>query len=308
MRRVSGAGCRVPGGWLVACLLAALATELPGQSRASEKGTVSQTIAGTVITIEYHRPSVRGRDSVFGGQVEWGRIWTPGANNVTTLATTRPVRLNGQRIAAGRYGMWIEVRRDSAWVLHLYADTTRWHLPQPPRDSILLSVPLERRTADGFRETLAWEFERVRPNGAELRLHWDRTLVMLDVTLDSGGVNTTVDETVGRRYEGRWLQTSARDSTRRLHLTIRYDTTRHQLVGTDDSDDWPPARGGARWGYILVPRAEGIFAIGYGINDELAQMPGEPSMLEFTVRDGSATSYVRRDARDRITATGVREP
>lgn len=219
-----------------------------------------------------------------------------------------PVRLNGQRVAAGRYGMWIELHQGSAWVLLLHRDTTRWHLPPPPRDSMLLSIPVERRTADSFRETLAWEFERVRVNRAELRMHWDRTLVVLDLAIDSGGVNTTVAEAVGRRYEGRWLQTSARDSTRHGHLTIRYDATRHRLLATDDTDDWPPATGGARWGYILLPRAEGIFALGYAINDELAQMPGEPSMLEFTVTQGAATGYVRRDAGDRVVATGAREP
>lgn len=298
--------CVVRGTWCVG-LLVLLTTEVLGQSRASERGTVSQTIAGTVITMDYSRPSVRGRDSVFGRQVGWGHLWT-GANNVTTLAATRPVRLNGVRVAAGRYGVWIEPRRDSAWVLYLHRDTTRWHRPAPPRDSMLLAIPVDHRSADSFRETLAWEFERVLPNGAQLRLHWDRTLVVIALALDSGGVNTTVAEAAGRRYQGRWLQTSARDTTRHVHLTIHYDTARHQLLAEDDTDDWPEAEGGAHWGYILLPRAEGIFALGYAINGELAQMPEEPSMLEFTETRGAASGYVRRDARDRVVATGAREP
>ena len=296
------------GRWQMAfILLALLTTELPGQSRASERGTVSQTIAGTVISIDYSRPSVRGRDSVFGRQVEWGHIWTM-ANNVATIAATRPIRLNGQRVAAGKYGVWIEVRRDSSWILHLGRDTTRWHLPQPPRDSLFFHVPVDHRAADSYRETLAWEFERVRVSRAELRLHWDRTLVVIDLAVDSGGVNTEVTEAVARRYEGRWLQTSTRDTSRHVRLTIRYDAAHHQLVATDDTDDWPPSHGGGRWGYVLVPRAEGIFALGYGINDELAQMPAEPAMLEFTESGGAVSSYVRRDSRDRIVARGAREP
>ena len=110
------------------------------------------------------------------------------------------------------------------------------------------------------------------------------SLVVIDLAIDSGGVNTEVAEAVARRYEGRWLQTSARDSSRRVRLTIRYDAAHHQLVATDDSDDWPPSHGGGRWGYVLVPRAEGIFALGYGINDELAQMPAEPAMLRMATR------------------------
>lgn len=295
--------------WQFAVLvIVTLPVAASAQSRASEKGMVSQTIAGAVITVEYHRPSMRGRDSIFGAQVEWNHVWTPGANSVTTLATTRALRINGRRVAAGRYGVWIEVRRDSAWTFYLHRDTTKWHLPPPSRDSMLFSVPVERRTAETQRETLAWEFERVRVSGVELRMHWGRTLLSLDVTLDSGAVNTTVAEAVARRYTGHWVQRSARDSTRRVRLTIRYDPVHHQLVANDDTDDWPPADGGARWGYVLIPRSEGIFALGYGINDELAQLPGEPSFLEFTVTDGTATSYVRRDARDRVVANAVREP
>src|SRR5688572_28023942 len=49
------------------------------QFRASPFGTVSQRIDSTIITVEYYRPSVRGR-AIFGRLVKWGEVWTPGAN------------------------------------------------------------------------------------------------------------------------------------------------------------------------------------------------------------------------------------
>jgi len=45
---------------------------LEAQIRASELGTVSQTIDGTVISVEYSRPRARGRASLFGTKaVRW---------------------------------------------------------------------------------------------------------------------------------------------------------------------------------------------------------------------------------------------
>ena len=64
----------------------ALPARAPAQVRASEAASVSQTVDGTKITIEYSRPRGRARDSLFGKVVPWGEVWTAGANLATTLA------------------------------------------------------------------------------------------------------------------------------------------------------------------------------------------------------------------------------
>ena len=53
-------------------LLAVMAIPAPvaAQIRASELATVSQTVDGTVIKLEYSRPRLRGRDTIFGGEVK----------------------------------------------------------------------------------------------------------------------------------------------------------------------------------------------------------------------------------------------
>jgi hypothetical protein len=282
------------------------ATPLHGQVRASEQATVSQTIAGTVITIEYHRPSMRGRDAIFGAQVAWGAIWTPGANNVTTLAATRPIRLADHAVPAGRYGVWLEIRRDSAWILYLHPDTARWHLPPPPRAEMVHAVPVRVRAADAFRETLSWEFERVRATGAELRLWWGRTLVAVDLAVDAG-VRLTVDEATGRLYEGTWTETGVRANARPREVTVRYDRERRQLTAVDTTltaENTPTTT----WTWLLMPRAEGVFVRGYALNGELvmAGAAGQQSYLEFAFEHGRPVRYVVRNPRDSVVARGER--
>src|SRR5512138_77827 len=70
-------------GWASVLALAGVA-QLGAQVRASERGSVSQTVDGTVIEVDYGRPRLKGRIP-FGGIVHWGEVWTPGANSATTL-------------------------------------------------------------------------------------------------------------------------------------------------------------------------------------------------------------------------------
>ncbi|MEQ8330345.1 MAG: DUF2911 domain-containing protein [Longimicrobiales bacterium] len=69
-------------------LTAALAawTPLEAQIRGSERAMIRQQADGTTLTIDYGRPHIRGREPVFGGLIEWGHVWTPGANWATSLA------------------------------------------------------------------------------------------------------------------------------------------------------------------------------------------------------------------------------
>lgn len=301
---------RRPKRLLLAVVVAmASADAAMAQARASERATLKQVINGDTITIDYFRPSLRGRDSIFGGQVEWGHVWTPGANRATTLRVTRPTRIENVPVAPGTYAMWIAVRRDSAWTLYLHPDTTKWHLPSPPLSEMAMTIPLPAPSvAASRRETLAWDFEHIRSGGAQLQMHWGTTLLSFAITVVDAPVST-VDAAIGRRYEGDWLDISARDTTRRRDVVLRYDAATRQLLYSNSADltnDEP----GARWGRVLMPRSEDIFLLAYTINGELAQMTiGDQQLfIEFTTTNGVATSYVRRNSQDVITSRGVRKP
>ena len=69
-------------------LAPALPSAAPAQIRASERALLAQTIDGTTLTLDFARPRVRGRDSIFGGQVYWTEVWTPGANMATAPSAT----------------------------------------------------------------------------------------------------------------------------------------------------------------------------------------------------------------------------
>ena len=149
------------------------------QIRASEHGSVTQTIDGTTITMEYSRPSARGRE-LFGHVVPWNVVWTPGANWATTLETSRDVRLNGVEVAAGAYSVWMTPRADGGWTMTLNAETEFFHFQKP--DPALGRYQIDLQTeAAAHVEMLTWSFPHVSGDAATLQMQWGETVAPLQV-------------------------------------------------------------------------------------------------------------------------------
>jgi hypothetical protein len=49
---------------------------------------------------------MRGR-VIFGSLVPYGAVWCPGADDATTLESTRPIRIEALDIPAGLHTIWI---------------------------------------------------------------------------------------------------------------------------------------------------------------------------------------------------------
>jgi hypothetical protein len=81
---------------------------------ASQHGTGSQSVNTTTITLEYDRPVLRWR-SIFGELLDYDVLWTPGANRATWIDFSAPVKIQGQELPAGRYGLWTIPQENYPW-------------------------------------------------------------------------------------------------------------------------------------------------------------------------------------------------
>ena len=163
--------------FILACSLEAIQTEQP-KVRASQRGSVTQRIADTTITVDYSRPVARGRD-LFGKLVPWGRIWCPGADNATTIEVSTPVKIDGKDLPAGKYSLWADPREDK-WTLIFNRDHAVWHTRYPDGQDAL-RIESTPRTGSHM-ETLAFYFPVVDGRKGELVLHWGT--VVIPMTLE----------------------------------------------------------------------------------------------------------------------------
>jgi hypothetical protein len=174
---------------LTAALCAALVAAVPAcaqesgapRVRPSQHGTVTQRVGTTEIAIAYNRPVARGR-ALFGALVPWGEEWTPGADSATTISFSAPVRVNGERLAAGTYSLWA-IPDTASWTIIFSGAQRVWHRPYPAGQDVLR---VRARPATGeHMETLAFYFPVVGPDSTVLRLHWGTTVVPITIRTEA---------------------------------------------------------------------------------------------------------------------------
>ncbi len=169
---------------------------------ASERGQVSQTVDGTVISIDYARPSLRGRTDIFNTEVPRNLLWTPGADDATVISFSRDVTIEGTPVPAGSYSLWMVSHR-AGWQVVLDPDTTKFHLPHPAPTMEQIAFTARPDTSAPPMETLTLSFPAVRATGTTLRMHWERTALDLEI-----GVHPTRDITIAATdaepYLGHW--------------------------------------------------------------------------------------------------------
>ena len=93
--------------------------------RVSPHESTAATVDGSAISIEYGRPSTRGR-TIFGRLVPYGEVWCPGADEATMLSTSRPLHMGQLAVPAGEYSLWI-LPTDGVWTLIVNKDAHTFH-------------------------------------------------------------------------------------------------------------------------------------------------------------------------------------
>ena len=146
------------------------------QALASPFATISQKVDSTTITVEYYRPSVRGR-TIFGKLIPWGTTWTPGANWATTLEVDRDVRVEGHPLPRGKYSVWmIPAAKPDPWTVVLNRSVRRFHVQRPDAKDDELRFRLKADSSPHV-EVLAFSFPVVTRTGATIVFQWAETQV-----------------------------------------------------------------------------------------------------------------------------------
>jgi hypothetical protein len=161
----------------------ALVTALPAgahaQVMASEHGMVQQRVDGTTITIEYYRPQRRGRNNLFGGVVQWGSTWTPGANWATTIDVDHDVKIDGHALAKGKYSIWM-VPQSNAWTVIFSTAWKRFHVQGPDASAPQVKFDVKPDSTP-MVDVLTFSFPDVAPDSTTLVMQWGTTAVPLHI-------------------------------------------------------------------------------------------------------------------------------
>ena len=136
-------------------------------------------VDGASISIEYGRPSLKGR--ALGKDVApYGRPWRTGADEATTLKTDKPLKFGTLAVPAGTYTLYT-LPGETGWQLIVSKKTGQWGVPYPEGED-LGRVPMTVGKTSAPVEQLTISVDDTATGGA-LRVDWGTTSATVPFTV-----------------------------------------------------------------------------------------------------------------------------
>jgi len=143
----------------------------------SPSAKFEQKVGLTDITIEYSRPSVKGR-TIFGDLEPYGGMWRTGANKNTVITFSDDVTIAGQDVKAGSYAMFTKLNSAKQWDVMFYNDTNNWGTPREWDDSkVVATAKVDVMQLPMNIETLTIDINNITATGGTIDIIWEKSYV-----------------------------------------------------------------------------------------------------------------------------------
>ncbi|WP_337042923.1 DUF2911 domain-containing protein [Emticicia sp. 17c] len=139
----------------------------------SPSATVSQGVGLTKVTIDYSRPSTKGR-KIFGDLVPFGKVWRTGANKITSIKFDDDVVVNGNPVKAGSYGLYT-IPTATDWTVILNTDDKQWGAYGYDEKKDVLRFKVKSAKTKSLVEQMAIDFEGINPTTTDIVIKWENT-------------------------------------------------------------------------------------------------------------------------------------
>ena len=182
----------------------------------SPAATVSQTIGISTVSVNYSRPSVKGRE-VWGTLVPYGwnkqnfgagneAPWRAGANENTVIKFSHDVKVEGHAVPAGSYGLFFIINKDNTGEVVLSKDSRSWgsFWYEPAHDQFRERITLREIPQT---ELLTYDFLNITKNSGELVLNWEKKQfpVKIEFAVDDivmANAEQELTNTIGFSWQG----------------------------------------------------------------------------------------------------------
>ena len=180
-------------------------TQLP--SGGNKKAMVAERIGLTDVSITYDRPAVKGREGKIWGQLvhvgytdqgfgtSRSAPWRAGANENTTIEFSKDVKIEGQSLKAGKYGVFIAFDPKESTLI-FSNNSSSWGSYYYNEKEDALRVKVKPVTIPENIEWLRYEFLNQTENTATIALEWEKLRIPFKIE-----TNYTEDQLASFRDE-----------------------------------------------------------------------------------------------------------
>jgi len=166
---------------------------------ASPAATITQKIGLTDVTVEYSRPSKKGR-VVFGNVVPFDEIWRTGANAATKITFSEDVMFGGAEVKKGSYALLTKPGKKT-WSFMLYPhNNTSWNsYVDADVQPITIMTDAVMMPDNENVESFMIGFDNLTNHGADMFLLWEKTYVPVAIKV---GTDKAVEASIAKVMDG----------------------------------------------------------------------------------------------------------
>lgn len=160
---------------LAFCMAVLVPASLSAQKTiASPRDSVKGMASGATISINYGSPSVKGR-KIWGDLVPYSKVWRAGANEATTFTTDKDIMVEGKKLAAGTYALFV-IPTEKQWTIIFNKTARQWGAYDYKEKDDALRVTVSPKKSAAMNERLAY-----RINDEGFSLLWENLEVPVTI-------------------------------------------------------------------------------------------------------------------------------
>lgn len=184
-------------------------------SGGNPRATISEEVGITSITIKYSRPDVNKREGKIWGEgnvVTYGfstanyitgkntSPWRAGANENTTITFEHDVKVEGQPLKAGTYGLFMAMGADNVTVI-FSTQSDAWGSFYYDASHDALRINVKPAALEKSVEWLKYEFIEHKEKSCVIAMQWEKLSVpfKVDVDVDNIVLNRIREELTSRK-------------------------------------------------------------------------------------------------------------
>ncbi|MEM9648417.1 MAG: DUF2911 domain-containing protein [Bacteroidota bacterium] len=175
-------------GVLLLTALSVTAQDMLVATKVSQRASITQRIGTTDVTVVYHSPSAKNR-KIFGGIVPYDFVvdgveypWRAGSNQNTTIEFTHDVKIQGQPIPKGKYGLHVFVK-EKEWTFIFSNNSENWGSFSYKKEEDALRVTATP-VPGPYQEWLNYQFVTRKSGSARLELQWSNVRCGIQISTD----------------------------------------------------------------------------------------------------------------------------
>jgi len=150
----------------------------------SPRSKIEQVVGLTDISIEYSRPSMKGR-AIFGDLVPYEKVWRTGANARTKITFGEDVMVGRKNIKAGTYAIFT-IPSEDYWDVILYTEFGGSGAPaELDQSKIAVKMTLKTQLLEKDVQSFTIDISNVTNNTASINIYWEQTKVSFGILVQT---------------------------------------------------------------------------------------------------------------------------